>query len=162
MVVKSLEGHDREDGGGISGPKIVKLKLTYGEGAPADLPSNMIVKWGSLAHFIKDDLLIRVYLWLVELDLGQMLRCEAGVYRQQAVLTEQGIKLPKAYYVGDVFPRTANGEPDDPAACCFVCCGRRAAVRTVQLMEDATAEYEPGPIAWADEAHGMTDARIRY
>eukprot|EP01046_Picozoa_sp_COSAG06_P078990 COSAG06_NODE_26510_length_613_cov_1.044747_1_plen_81_part_01 len=49
MVVKSLEGNDREDGGGISGPKIIKLKLTF-DGAPADLPTKMVLKWGSLTH----------------------------------------------------------------------------------------------------------------
>lgn len=161
MVVKSLEGHDREDGGGISGPKIDKLELTYSEGAPANLPTKMILKWGSLTHFVQDELSIRVYLWIVELNLGQMLRCEASVYRQQAALAKQGIKVPQAYYVGDVYPRTATGEPDDPGSCCFVCCGRRAAVRTVQLMEDASVDYEPGPIGWGDEAHGMTQARVR-
>lgn len=161
MVVKSLEGCDREDGGGISGPKIVKLKLTYSEAAPADLPTNMILKWGSLTHFVRDELPVRVYLWLVEMNLGQMLRCEAGVYRQRDVLVKQGIKIPRAYYVGDVYPQTANGEPDDPGSCCFVCCGRRAAVRAVQLMEDASVDYEPGPIGWGDEVHGMTQDRVR-
>lgn len=36
-----------------------------------------------------------------------------------------------------------------------------AAVRAVQIMEDASGDYEPGPIAWGDEAHGMTKDRVR-
>ena len=108
MVVKSLEGKDREDGGGISGPKIIKLKLTYSANAPADLPTNMILKWGSLTHFKKDELIIRVYLWFVELNLAQMLRCEAGVYRQAAKFEELGIRVPKCYYVEDVYPGKAS------------------------------------------------------
>ena len=147
MMVDSLEGDAREDGGGISGPKILKLRLTYSANAPPGLPSTMIFKWGSYANFTATSLPIRAYLWFNSQSMEGMLRCEAAVYKEVTPLLEAGIRVPKCFYVGEVFPKNRRGEPSDSNRCLFVCCGRRTAVRTVQLLEDASDEYEPGPIA---------------
>eukprot|EP01045_Picozoa_sp_COSAG04_P017716 COSAG04_NODE_1586_length_6232_cov_11.344367_9_plen_216_part_00 len=81
--------------------------------------------------------------------LEEMLRCESSVYENAATLIkETGIRMPKCYYQGSSYPQDSAGNPSDSGACCFVCCGRRTAVRTVQIMEDLyAAGYESGPIA---------------
>lgn len=147
MVVMSLEGNEREDGGGISGPKIVKLRVGYSGEGVAVLPATVVVKWGSLAHFVPFELPIRVYLWYVGLSFEKMLRCEAAVYSNAKTLEDAGLRIPKILYNGVTFPKGSDGQPDDANSCLFVCCGRRTAVRAVQVMEDCSVDYEPCPVA---------------
>ena len=149
-MVSNLEGTaEKEDGGGISGPKVLKMEIVYGEGAPAELPTRVVLKWGSLVHFSTYAFAIRLYLWYANVRLEEMLRCESSVYENAATLIkETGIRMPKCYYQGSSYPQDSAGNPSDSGACCFVCCGRRTAVRTVQIMEDLyAAGYESGPIA---------------
>ncbi len=175
-MVSNLEGTaEKEDGGGISGPKVLKMEIVYREGAPAELPTRVVLKWGSLVHFSTYAFAIRLYLWYADpavcvcacddvlaLRLGrgrcgryanvrleEMLRCESSVYENAATLIkETGIRMPNCYYQGSSYPQDSAGNPSDSGACCFVCCGRRTAVRTVQIMEDLyAAGYESGPIA---------------
>ena len=149
-MVSNLEGTaEKEDGGGISGPKVLKMEIVYGEGAPAELPTRVVLKWGSLVHFSTYAFAIRLYLWYANVRLEEMLRCESSVYENAATLIkETGIAMPKCYYQGSSYPQDSAGNPSDSGACCFVCCGRRTAVRTVQIMEDLyAAGYESGPIA---------------
>ena len=149
-MVANLEGTaEKEDGGGISGPKVLKMEIVYSEGAPAELPTRVVLKWGSLVHFSTYAFAIRLYLWYANVRLEEMLRCESSVYENAATLIkETGIRMPKCYYQGSSYPQDSAGNPSDSGACCFVCCGRRTAVRTVQIMEDLyAAGYESGPIA---------------
>ena len=93
---------------------------------------------------MKWDLGLRAYAWYAELRWETGLRCESAVYRHRAQLQEAGVACPAAFYVGDSYP-TKNGEPDDASLCLFVCCDRRTAVRTVQVLEDMSTNYDPGP-----------------
>ena len=158
-MVANLEGTaEKEDGGGISGPKVLKMEIVYSEGAPAELPTRVVLKWGSLVHFSTYAFAIRLYLWYANVRLEEMLRCESSVYENAATLIkETGIRMPKCYYQGSSYPQDSAGNPSDSGACCFVCCGRRTAVRTVQIMEDLyAAGYESGPIA-----EGVSAERVK-
>ena len=145
MMVTNMEGNELEDGGGLSGPKIIKLRMTFSSNAPADLPNSMICKWGSYAHFTESDLGIRLYFWFAALKFERVLRCESSVYRHRELLQQAGINVPRCFYTGDSYPKDPRGEPSDANICCYICGDRRTSVRTVQLMEDLGDKYEPGP-----------------
>ena len=59
MMVTNMEGNELEDGGGLSGPKIIKLRMTFSSNAPADAARKISPIFMAGAHarraFVKRD-----------------------------------------------------------------------------------------------------------
>lgn len=97
VVATTLAGKTREDGGGLSGPQIVRLQLTY-EGRPG--PAQMVLKFGNWA----DKQQMPAWPWKTRLVqvLGHMrledqFRSEVQFYREIQPRTG-GAQTPVVYY----------------------------------------------------------------
>jgi hypothetical protein len=98
IVTVSVTGEAREDGGGLSGPQLVRLRLAYEGGAG---PAQLVAKFGNWGD--KQDMpawpwqsrLIQV---VGNLRLEEQFRREILFY-QDVHPHLQGLRLPRVYYV---------------------------------------------------------------
>ncbi len=108
VVALTLSGETREDGGGLSGPQIVRLQLTY-EGCPG--PWQMILKFGNWS----DKRQMPAWPWKTRLVqvLGHMrledqFRSEIQFY-QEILPHIGGVQTPKVYYAAVSDVRNVSG-----------------------------------------------------
>src|SRR5262245_45170153 len=98
IVTVSVTGEAREDGGGLSGPQLVRLQLAYEGGAG---PAQMVAKfgdWGDKQHMPARPWQLRLIQVVGNLRLEEQFRSEILFY-QDIHPHLQGLQLPKVYYV---------------------------------------------------------------
>lgn len=133
----ALSGEAREDGGGLSGPHIERLHLTYSDGTG---PSHMVVKFGNWAdkqQMPPWPLKTRLIQVVGDLRLEDQFRSEITFFRDiRPHITS--VLLPQVYYVGLVDAPNVN-------AWSFVLFDTRTPLRFCILMEDlGRGNFTPG------------------
>lgn len=128
VVAFTLSGEAREDGGGLSGPQIVRLKLAY-EGGTG--PEQMVVKFGN--WFDKQQmpawpLKTRLIQAIGNLRLEDQFRSEIKFF-QDIWPHINGVLLPKVYYA-------ALSDSPNAQAWSYVLFDKRTRLRFCVLMED--------------------------
>jgi hypothetical protein len=128
VVAFTLSGEAREDGGGLSGPQIVRLKLAYAGGAG---PEQMVVKFGN--WFDKQQmpawpLKTRLIQAIGNLRLEDQFRSEIKFYRDIWPHIN-GVLLPKVYYA-------AIADIPNVKTWSYVLFDKRTRLRFCVLMED--------------------------
>jgi hypothetical protein len=139
LVTVGVTGETREDGGGLSGPQLVRLQLAYEGGAG---PAQMVAKlgdWGdkqSMPAWPWQSRLIQV---VGHLRLEEQFRREILFY-QDVHPHLQGLRLPRVYYV-------AMTDAPLVSAWSYVLCDTRTPLRFCILMEDlAVAHFAAVPL----------------
>ncbi len=133
MVAFTLSGEVREDGGGLSGPQIVRLQLTYAGGSG---PAQMVLKFGNWS----DRRQMPAWPWKTRLVqvLGHMrledqFRSEIQFF--QKVQPHIGsVQTPSVYYAAIADARNALGWS-------YVLFDKRTPLAFCMLMEDLTIEH---------------------
>src|SRR5262245_9943771 len=98
LVTVSVTGEAREDGGGLSGPQLVRLQLDC-EGGTG--PAQMVAKvgdWGDKQHMPAWPWQLRLIQVVGHLRLEEQFRREILFY-QDVHPHLQGLRLPRVYYV---------------------------------------------------------------
>ena len=98
LVALSVAGEARDDGGGLSGPQLVRLQLAYEGGAG---PEQLVAKcgnWGDKQHMPAWPLQSRLLQVIGHLRLEDQFRNEMRFY-QDIHPHLQGLRLPRVYYV---------------------------------------------------------------
>lgn len=132
VVAFTLSGEAREDGGGLSGPQIVRLKLAY-EGGTG--PEQMVVKFGN--WFDKQQmpawpLKTRLIQAIGNLRLEDQFRSEIKFF-QDIWPHINGVLLPKVYYA--VLSDSPNAQTWS-----YVLFDKRTRLRFCVLMEDLAVQ----------------------
>src|SRR5207237_6653805 len=133
IVACSVTGAARDDGGGLSGPQLVRLKLAYEGGAG---PAQMVAKWGNWG----DKQHMPAWPWKSRLIqvLGN-LRLE-GQFRSEIIFYQdvhphlQGLRLPRVYYV-------AMTDAPLVSDWSYVLFDTRTLLRFCVLMEDLAVDH---------------------
>jgi hypothetical protein len=132
LVTCSVTGEAREDGGGLSGPQLVRLQLAYEGGAG---PAQMVAKWGDWGdkqHMPAWPWKSRLIQVVGNLRLEEQFRSEILFY-QDVHPHLQGLRLPRVYYV-------AMTDAPLVSAWSYVLCDRRTPLRFCVLMEDLAVD----------------------
>ena len=133
IVTCSVTGAARDDGGGLSGPQLVRLQLAYEGGAG---PAQMVAKcgnWGdkqSMPAWPWKSRLIQV---LGNLRLEEQFRSEI-IFYQDVHPHLQGLRLPRVYYV-------AMTDAPLVSAWSYVLLDTRTPLRFCVLMEDLALDH---------------------
>jgi len=133
IVALSVTGEARDDGGGLSGPQIVRLKLTYEGGAG---PAQMVVKfgnWGDKQHMPAWPWQSRLLQVIGNLRLEEQFRSEVTFY-QDIRPHICGVRLPKVYYV-------AMTDAPPVSTWSYVLFDTRTPLRFCVLMEDLAVDH---------------------
>jgi hypothetical protein len=133
VMAMTLSGEVREDGGGISGPQIVRLVLTYDGGTG---PAQIIAKCGNSQdrqQMPAWPLKIRLILVLGRMRLEEQFHSEVTFF-QHIRPHLHGLLLPQIYYV-------AMDEARPVSAWSYVMFDRRTPLRFCVLMEDLAAHH---------------------
>jgi Ecdysteroid kinase-like family len=128
VVAVTVSGDTREDGGGLSGPQIVRLRLTYAGGTG---PAQLIAKFGNWqdTHQMPAwPLKSRLLQVLGRMRLEEQFRSEVRFFQHIAPHL-RGILLPKVYYA-------ALSDARNAGAWAYVLFDRRTPLRFCVLMED--------------------------
>ncbi len=99
VVALTLAGEIREDGGGLSGPRIIRLRLTYDRG---NGPPQMVAKFGNWLdkqHMSAWPWKIRLIQVVGNMRLEDQFRSEI-IFYQGVQPHINGILTPQVYYVG--------------------------------------------------------------
>lgn len=132
VVACTLSGDAREDGGGISGAQIVRLRLTY-EGGTG--PEQIVVKfgnWQDRRQMPAWPLKSRLLQVIANFRLEEQFRSEI-TFLQDIRPRIRGILLPKIYYV-------AVSDARDVSAWSYVVFDRRTPLQFCVLMEDLAVD----------------------
>lgn len=136
IVAFTLSGETRQDGGGLSGPQIVRLKLAY-EGGTG--PEQMVVKFGN--WFDKQQMpawpwKTRLIQAIGNLRLEDQFRSEIKFF-QDIWPHINGVLLPKVYYA-------AIADTPNVKTWSYVLFDKRTRLRFCVLMEDlAVHQFAP-------------------
>jgi hypothetical protein len=133
VVAMTLSGEAREDGGGISGPQIMRLALTYDGGTG---PAQLIAKcgnWQDRHQMPAWPLKSRLLLVLGRMRLEEQFRSEVTFF-QHIRPHLRGLLLPQIYYVAMEAVRPVS-------AWSYVLFDRRTPLRFCVLMEDLAANH---------------------
>jgi len=133
VVAVSASGEARDDGGGLSGPQLVRLQLTY-EGGTG--PARIVVKfgnWGDKQHMRAWPWKSRLIQVLVNLRFEEQFRSEITFY-QDIQPHLRGVRLPTVYYVAMVDAPTVS-------TWSYILCDTRTALRFCVLMEDLAVDH---------------------
>jgi hypothetical protein len=151
VVAFSALGEAREDGGGLSGPQLVRLQLTY-EGGTG--PAQMVVKfgnWGDKQHMPAWPWKSRLIQVLVNVRFEEQFRSEIMFY-QHIQPHLHGVRLPTVYYVAMVDAPTVSNWS-------YILFDTRTPLRFCVLMEDLAVDHfapallgESVPFAHAKQA----------
>jgi Ecdysteroid kinase-like family len=132
IVACSASGEARDDGGGLSGPQIVRLKLAYDGGVG---PAQMVVKfgnWGDKQQIPAWPLQGRVIQVVGNLRLEEQFRSEITFYKDIHPHI-RGVRLPTVYYVAMVdAPQVSKWS--------YVLFDKRTPLRFCVLMEDLAVD----------------------
>jgi hypothetical protein len=149
LVAFTLSGEAREDGGGLSGPQIVRLRLAYAGGSG---PLQMVLKFGNWADkrqmppWPRKTRLIQV---LGHMRLEDQFRSEIQFFRQLQPHIA-GVQTPKVYYAAITDAPNAPGWS-------YVLFDTRTTLVFCMLMEDLTVDHftsvRPG--------EGLSFARVK-
>ncbi|ETW96109.1 MAG: hypothetical protein ETSY1_27930 [Candidatus Entotheonella factor] len=137
MVVFTSSGETREDGGGLSGPQIVRLQLTYEGGSG---PAQMVLKFGNWA----DKQQMPAWPWKTRLVqvLGHMrledqFRSEIQFFQKiQPYIGD--VQTPKVYYA-------AISDAPNAFGWSYILFDKRTPLVFCMLMEDLTVEHFASP-----------------
>jgi hypothetical protein len=132
VVAVSASGEARDDGGGLSGPHIVRLQLAY-EGGTG--PAQMVVKfgnWGDKQHIPAWPLKSRLMQVVGQMRLEEQFRSEVTFY-QDIQPHIRSVRLPTVYYVAMMDAPQVNKWS-------YVLFDKRTPLRFCVLMEDLTVE----------------------
>jgi len=133
LVAFTLSGETREDGGGLSGPQIVRLQLAYEDGSG---PVQIVLKFGNWADkrrmptWPRQTRLIQV---LGHMRLEDQFRSEIQFYRNIQPHVG-GMQTPKVYYAAI---SDARNVPDWP----YVLFDTRTPLAFCMLMEDLAVDH---------------------
>jgi Ecdysteroid kinase-like family len=133
IVTVSVTGEAREDGGGLSGPQLVRLQLAYEGGAG---PPQMVAKfgdWGDKQHMPAWPWQIRLIQVVGNLRLEEQFQREILFY-QDVRPHLQGLRLPRVYYV-------AMTDAPRVSAWSYVLWDTRSPLRFCVLMEDLAVDH---------------------
>ena len=133
LVTVSVTGEAREDGGGLSGPQLVRLQLAYEGGAG---PAQMVAKlgdWGDKQHMPAWPWQIRLLQVVGNLRLEEQFRREILFY-QDVHPHLRGLRLPRVYYV-------AMTDAPLVSAWSYVLFDTRTPLRFCVLMEDLAVDH---------------------
>jgi hypothetical protein len=133
MVAFTLSGEVREDGGGLSGPQIVRLQLAY-EGGPG--PTPMVLKFGNWS----DRRQMPAWPWktrlvqvLGDMRLEDQFRSEIQFF-QKIQPHIGGVQTPKVYYA-------AMADAPNAPGWSYVLFDKRTPLAFCLLMEDLTIDH---------------------
>ena len=132
LVTVSVTGEAREDGGGLSGPQLVRLQLAY-EGGTG--PVQMVAKFGDWG----DKQAMPAWPWQIRLIqvvgnlLEEQFRREILFY-QDVHSHLQGLRLPRVYYV-------AMTDAPSVSAWSYVLFDTRTPLRFCLLLEDLAVDH---------------------
>ena len=133
VVAVSASGEARDDGGGLSGPQLVRLQLTY-EGGTG--PARIVVKfgnWGDKQHMRAWPWKSRLIQVLVNLRFEEQFRSEISFY-QDIQPHLRGVRLPTVYYVAMVDAPTVS-------TWSYILFDTRTPLRFCVLMEDLAVDH---------------------
>ena len=133
IVTVSVTGEAREDGGGLSGPQLVRLRLAYEGGAG---PAQMVAKfgnWGDKQHMPAWPWQSRLLQVVGNLRLEEQFRREILFY-QDVHPHLQGLRLPRVYYVAMTAAPLVR-------AWSYVLFDTRTPLRFCVLMEDLAVDH---------------------
>jgi hypothetical protein len=133
IVAVSASGEARDDGGGLSGPHIVRLQLAYNGGTG---PAQMVVKfgnWGDKQQIPAWPLKGRLIQVVGNMRLEAQFRREVMFY-QDIQPHIRSVRLPTVYYAA-----LMDAPPVNKWA--YVLFDKRTPLRFCVLMEDLTVEH---------------------
>ena len=133
LVTVSVTGEAREDGGGLSGPQLVRLQLAY-EGGTG--PVQMVAKfgdWGDKQAMPAWPWQIRLIQVVGNLRLEEQFRREILFY-QDVHSHLQGLRLPRVYYA-------AMTDAPSVSAWSYVLFDTRTPLRFCLLLEDLAVDH---------------------
>ncbi|WP_089945605.1 phosphotransferase [Candidatus Entotheonella palauensis] len=133
LVAFALSGEAREDGGGLSGPQIVRLHLTY-EGGPG--PAQIVLKFGNWS----DKRQMPTWPWKIRLVqvLGHMwledqFRSEIQFFQKIQPYID-GMQTSKVYYA-------AISDAPNASGWSYILFDKHTPIVFCMLMEDLTVEH---------------------
>eukprot|EP00756_Hemistasia_phaeocysticola_P007485 Hpha_TRINITY_DN14281_c0_g1::TRINITY_DN14281_c0_g1_i1::g.22127::m.22127 len=137
LRASGADGRERTDGGGNSGSKIVRIRLSGLKGAESILgqSESVVLKWAKFKEVPDIPFPMRVaQVMLFGIRPADLFRVEHFFFQNcAAAVREAGLRLPEIYL-------SALRDGQEPGACCRLMCDCRADLTHTILMEDLT-EY---------------------
>ena len=133
IVTVSATGEAREDGGGLSGPQLVRLQLTYEGGADLHRWWPSLGNWEDKQHMSAWPWQIRLIQVVGNLRLEEQFRSEIPLH-QDVHPHLQGLRLPRVYHV-------AMTDAPRLSAWSYVLFDTRPPLRFCVLMEDLAVDH---------------------
>ena len=138
----NIDNEQRGDGGGISGSRILRLRLSYKAGTKKKLPNGadtLVLKWTSFKDVPPMPITLRVaQVILFKVDQANLFRTEHFFMRDVRDVHKWGVKTAKTY-------STSKQEANNPSEFARLACDSRANLITVALMEDVGHYKTPAP-----------------
>eukprot|EP01060_Flectonema_neradi_P002913 TRINITY_DN11825_c0_g1_i1.p1 TRINITY_DN11825_c0_g1~~TRINITY_DN11825_c0_g1_i1.p1 ORF type:complete len:514 (+),score=64.75 TRINITY_DN11825_c0_g1_i1:48-1544(+) len=138
----NIDNEQRGDGGGISGSRILRLRLVYTSGTRKKLPNGadtLVLKWTSFRHVPPMPITLRIaQVILFKVDQANLFRTEHFFMRDVRDVHKWGVKTAKTY-------STAKQEGKNPSDIARLACDSRANLITMALMEDIGKYKTPAP-----------------
>eukprot|EP01062_Namystynia_karyoxenos_P046801 TRINITY_DN35174_c0_g1_i1.p1 TRINITY_DN35174_c0_g1~~TRINITY_DN35174_c0_g1_i1.p1 ORF type:complete len:499 (+),score=134.45 TRINITY_DN35174_c0_g1_i1:82-1578(+) len=157
------DGSAREDGGGNSGCRLLRLRLEGAGGAEPPLPggaASCVLKWSDAQVAPGQPFGLRlVERGTLGIRRGDFLRCEhyaLTAVRPDAVAA--GLRCVGCY-AAILHPPASDAAGAEPGVLCAVACDARPALRQVALLEDLTALQRFPPLTPCPALHVAAVAR---
>eukprot|EP01061_Rhynchopus_euleeides_P009152 TRINITY_DN18296_c0_g2_i1.p1 TRINITY_DN18296_c0_g2~~TRINITY_DN18296_c0_g2_i1.p1 ORF type:complete len:505 (+),score=159.59 TRINITY_DN18296_c0_g2_i1:163-1677(+) len=152
LCAAGVDGEMRQDGGGVSGSRIVRLRLTYAEGGNR-LPNGadtLVMKWTSFKRVPPMPINLRVaQVVIFHVNQADLFRTEHYFLTQVKEVHTWGVKTPITY-------STAMQDATEPASCLRLVADMRSDLMTSCLMQDIGAYKTP-----ADPFENITRSQAR-
>eukprot|EP01062_Namystynia_karyoxenos_P042588 TRINITY_DN31162_c0_g1_i1.p1 TRINITY_DN31162_c0_g1~~TRINITY_DN31162_c0_g1_i1.p1 ORF type:complete len:489 (+),score=135.10 TRINITY_DN31162_c0_g1_i1:69-1535(+) len=154
---QGIDGRERNDGGGNSGSRIVRLRLREVSGADEALggAESLVLKWAAFKHVPAIPFPMRVaHVVLFGLKPSNLFRVEHYFFSHAAEqIASRGVGIPKVHL-------SALKDAGDPGACCRLFCDCRAPLVHTLLMQDCAGYVTGGaPFAATDERRAAAALR---
>ncbi|KAJ9466809.1 hypothetical protein DIPPA_34139 [Diplonema papillatum] len=155
LSAPNIDGASRADGGGISGSRIVRLRLQYAAGSPK-LPGDaetLVMKWTSFPHVPNLSFNLRIaQVLLFKVNHADLFRTEHYFLGKVKDVHSWGVQTPKTYV-------TASQQASEPPGFARLLWDARSKLITSCIMEDIGAYKTPavpfGNVTYAKAAGAM-------
>eukprot|EP01059_Diplonema_ambulator_P001207 TRINITY_DN10955_c0_g1_i3.p1 TRINITY_DN10955_c0_g1~~TRINITY_DN10955_c0_g1_i3.p1 ORF type:complete len:514 (+),score=121.66 TRINITY_DN10955_c0_g1_i3:39-1544(+) len=132
LSAANIDGEMRQDGGGISGSRILRLRLVYDEGSPK-LPGDadtLVMKWTNFKKVPPLSFNMRVaQVVLFKVNQADLFRTEHYFRANVKEVHSWGLKTPITYC-------TALQDASEPGGCCRLAFDSRSKLITSCIMQD--------------------------
>eukprot|EP01063_Lacrimia_lanifica_P005515 TRINITY_DN13292_c0_g2_i2.p1 TRINITY_DN13292_c0_g2~~TRINITY_DN13292_c0_g2_i2.p1 ORF type:complete len:510 (+),score=200.23 TRINITY_DN13292_c0_g2_i2:58-1587(+) len=139
LTAANIDNVQRQDGGGISGSRILRLRLTYKDGGRklSNGKDSLVMKWTNFEKVPPMPINLRIaQVVLFKVNQADLYRTEHYFLSKVGSkdIHQWGVQTPATY-------ATAAQDASEPAACCRLACDSRSKLITSCVMEDI-GEYK--------------------